>query len=96
MAYLRVKRIFDIILATIGLVLLSPVFLLIMLAIKIESRGPVFFKQDRIKIYKDHFQILKFRSMRIDTPSDTPTHLLENPDQWITKVGKFLRKTSIA
>ena len=74
---------------------MSPVFLILIIAIKLDSQGPVFFKQKRVGIHKSHFNILKFRTMRIDTPKDTPTHLLENPDQWITKVGKFLRKTSL-
>jgi O-antigen biosynthesis protein WbqP len=95
MTYLKVKRLIDIILSLIGLIVLSPIFLILIIAIKIDSRGPVLFKQKRVGILKSHFNILKFRTMRIDTPKDTPTHLLENPDQWITKVGKFLRKTSL-
>lgn len=63
--------------------------------IKLESKGPVFFKQKRVGIHQSHFDILKFRTMRIDTPKDTPTHLLADPDQYITKIGKFLRKTSL-
>lgn len=93
--YLAVKRIIDFILALVGLIILSPVFLTLIIAIKIDSRGPVLFKQKRIGIHKTHFHILKFRTMRIDTPKDTPTHLLENPEQYITRVGKFLRKTSL-
>ena len=93
--YLKVKRIIDIILSLLGLILLSPIFLIIIIAIKLDSRGPVLFKQKRVGIHKSHFYILKFRTMRIDTPKDTPTHLLENPDQYITRVGKFLRKTSL-
>lgn len=93
--YLKVKRIIDFILALIGLIVLSPLFLLIILAIKVDSKGPILFKQKRVGIHKTHFHILKFRTMRIDTPKDTPTHLLENPQQWITKVGRFLRKTSL-
>lgn len=89
------KRIIDIILSLIGLIVLSPIFLILILAIKLDSRGPVLFKQKRIGIHKTHFHILKFRTMRIDTPKDTPTHLLKNPDQYITKMGKFLRKTSL-
>lgn len=85
----------DIILSLLGLVMLSPLFLLLIIAIKLDSKGPVFFKQKRVGIYKSHFWILKFRTMRIDTPKDTPTHMLENPEQWITKVGQFLRKTSL-
>ena len=95
MVYLKIKRLIDIVLSLLGLILLSPVFLILIIAIKIDSKGPVLFKQKRFGIHKSHFNILKFRTMRIDTPKDTPTHLLENPDQWITKVGKFLRKTSL-
>jgi O-antigen biosynthesis protein WbqP len=85
----------DIILSLLGIVLLSPVFLILIIAIKLDSKGPVLFKQKRVGIHKSHFNILKFRTMRIDTPQDIPTHLLDNPEQWITKVGKFLRKTSL-
>ena len=95
MIYLKIKRVIDFVLSGVGLILLSPVFLLLIIAIKLDSPGPVLFKQKRVGIHKHHFNILKFRTMRIDTPSDMPTHLLENPDQWITKVGKFLRKTSL-
>ena len=95
MVYLKIKRLIDIILSGIGLIILSPVFLVLIIAIKVDSTGPVLFKQKRVGIHKSHFHILKFRTMRIDTPKDTPTHLLENPDQWITKVGRFLRKTSL-
>lgn len=95
MAYLKTKRFIDIVLSSVGLIILAPVFLILVLAIKIDSKGPVLFKQKRVKINKQYFDILKFRTMRIDTPKDTPTHLLKNPDQWITKVGKFLRKTSL-
>lgn len=95
MIYLKVKRLIDIILSFLALIILSPVFLILIIAIKVDSKGPVLFKQKRVGIHKSHFNILKFRTMRIDTPKDCPTHLLENPDQWITKVGKFLRKTSL-
>lgn len=95
MFYSKIKRLIDIILSFAGIVILSPVFIILILAIKLESKGPVFFKQKRVAIHKTHFNILKFRTMRIDTPQDTPTHLLGNPDQYITKVGKFLRKTSL-
>lgn len=95
MIYLRTKRFIDIILSVLGIIVLFPVFLILTIAIKLDSPGPVFFKQKRVGIHKSHFHILKFRTMRIDTPKDTPTHLLENPNQWITKVGKFLRKTSL-
>nr|WP_144927998.1 sugar transferase [Paenibacillus bovis] len=93
--YMKVKRLIDIILSLIGLIVLSPIFLILIIAIKIDSRGPVLFKQKRVGINKTHFNILKFRTMRIDTPKDTPTHLLSNPEQYITKMGKFLRKTSL-
>lgn len=93
--YLKIKRLIDFILSIIGLIILSPIFFLLIIAIKLDSKGPVLFKQKRVGIYKTHFNILKFRTMRIDTPKDTPTHLLQNPEQYITKVGKFLRKTSL-
>ena len=83
------------VLSLVGLIVLSPVFLALMLAIKLDSKGPIFFKQKRVGKNKEHFEILKFRTMRIDTPKDTPTHLLEDPEQWITRVGGFLRKTSL-
>jgi len=93
--YKIVKSIIDRILALLGIVILAPVFLLLMIAIKVDSRGPVFFCQKRVGIHKKHFNILKFRTMRTDTPKDTPTHLLANPEQYITKVGGFLRRTSL-
>ncbi|MGQ7872649.1 lipid carrier--UDP-N-acetylgalactosaminyltransferase [Bacillus sp. AFS075960] len=89
------KRVMDFIISLMGLIILSPIFLLLILCIKIDSRGPVLFKQCRIGKDKSEFYILKFRTMKIDTPNDTPTHLLENPNQYITKVGRFLRKTSL-
>ncbi len=89
------KRGLDIVLSFIGLVGLSWVYIIIMIAIKLDSPGPVFFKQKRIGIHKKHFYIHKFRTMRIDTPKDMPTHLLANPESFITRVGKFLRKTSL-
>lgn len=93
--YMKLKRLIDIILSLLGLIVLSPIFLILIIVIKIDSKGPVLFKQKRIGINKAHFNILKFRTMRIDTPKDTATHLLNNPEQYITKVGKFLRKTSL-
>ncbi len=93
--YLRIKRAVDLLLSISALFILWPVLLAISLAIKINSRGPVFFRQKRIGIHKSHFNILKFRTMRIDTPKDIPTHLVANPEQYITKVGRFLRKTSL-
>ena len=95
MKYLKAKRVIDLVLSVLAAVILSPVFLILFIAIKLDTPGPIFFKQKRVGINKTHFNILKFRTMRIDTPKDTPTHLLGNPDQYITKVGKFLRKTSL-
>lgn len=93
--YPHLKRGIDLLLSGLGVVILSPVFLVLMIAIKLDSKGPVFFAQKRVGIHKSHFNILKFRTMRIDTPKDMPTHLLQNPEQYITKVGRFLRKTSL-
>ena len=90
-----IKRIIDLILSVIIFLILLPVFVIIIFAIKIDSKGPVFFKQKRVGKGKSYFEILKFRTMYIDTPKDMPTHLLENPEAFITKVGKFLRKTSL-
>lgn len=89
------KRLLDFVLSTIGLAVLALVFLVIAIAIKVDDPGPVFFRQKRIGIHKTYFDILKFRTMKMDTPHDMPTHLLENPDQYITRVGRFLRKTSL-
>lgn len=89
------KRALGLALSGIGLILLSPVFLLISLIIKLDSKGPVLFRQKRVGLRKKTFSILKFRTMRVDTPHDTPTHMLENPAQYITRVGRFLRKTSL-
>jgi len=90
-----IKRLLDIVLSGLGIIVLSPVLLIIALLIKLEDRGPVFFTQKRVGIHKGYFNILKFRTMRVDTPRDTPTHLLENPQQWITRIGRILRKTSL-
>lgn len=90
-----IKRCIDFILSLLGLIILSPIFIILILFIKLTSPGPVLFKQKRVGINKTHFNIYKFRTMRIDTPKDMPTHLLENPDQYITSIGKFLRKTSL-
>jgi len=89
------KRLFDVVSALMVFILLSPLFLILCLLIKLDSKGPVFFKQRRIGKNKAEFLILKFRSMRTDAPKDQPTHLLKNPDAYITKLGKFLRKTSL-
>lgn len=93
--YLVVKRLIDIVISFFAMVFLSPFFLILVILIKIDSKGPVFFKQKRVGKNKTCFNILKFRTMRIDAPKDTPTHLLENPEQYITKIGKFLRKSSL-
>lgn len=93
--YLFLKRLIDFLAALLMVIMLSPLFLALYIAIKLDSPGPIFFKQKRVGIHKAHFNILKYRTMRIDTPKDTPTHLLENPEQYITKVGKFLRKSSL-
>lgn len=90
-----VKRLIDLALSGVGIIVLSLPMLIVALLIKLTSPGPVFFKQERIGIHKKHFKILKFRTMRTDTPKDCPTHLLENPDQYITSIGKILRKTSL-
>ena len=89
------KRALDVLLSGLGLVVLSPLFLIISIAIKAEDPGPVFFRQKRVGIHKTYFNIVKFRSMRQDTPHDMPTHLLNDPQRWITKTGRFLRKTSL-
>ena len=89
------KRLIDIFLSFFGIVFLSLPMLIIAIAIKCDSKGPVFFKQKRVGIHKKHFNILKFRTMRTDTPHDAPTHELSDPKRWITKVGGFLRKTSL-
>src|SRR5699024_1481285 len=91
----KMKRRIDFLLSLAGIIILSPIFIALIIAIKLDTRGPILFKQKRIGLHKKTFYILKFRTMRIDTPKDTPTHLLDNPDQYITKVGKFLRKTSL-
>lgn len=93
--YKYLKRPLDFLISLIALILLSPLFLLIAIWIKINSKGPVFFRQKRVGKNKELFEIYKFRSMRIDTPSDMPTHMLSNPKAFITSSGKFLRKTSL-
>lgn len=90
-----VKRLIDVVLSAVGLLLLSWLLLIVMLVIVIDDPGPVFFKQDRIGRNKKHFNLYKFRSMKMSTPHDTPTHLLENPEQYITRCGRWLRKLSI-
>ena len=94
-----VKRFLDVLLSGIGIVVLTPVWLILAIAIKMDDPGPIFFRQKRIAQDENgeqrFFQIYKYRSMKMCTPKDCPTHLLENPEQYITKVGGFLRKTSL-
>lgn len=90
-----IKRGIDCILSLIGLIVLSPILIIIAAIIKLTSPGPVLFRQERMGKNNKHFHIMKFRTMRIDTPKDCPTHLLENPEQYITKIGHILRKTSL-
>lgn len=90
-----VKRGLAILLSFMAILISSWLILIIACIIKLTSKGPVFFKQKRVGIHKTHFSILKFRTMRVDTPKDVPTHLLTDPDQFITPIGKFLRKTSL-
>ena len=89
------KRFLDILLSGCGILVLSPVYLALAIAIKIDDPGPVFFRQKRVGIHKTHFHILKFRTMKMETPRDVPPHLLENPEQYITRVGRVLRKLSL-
>lgn len=89
------KRIIDFILSLVGIIVLSPLLLILVIAIKVDSKGPVVFTQKRVGKDKKLFSIYKFRTMKIDTPKEMPTHLLKNPDEFITRVGKFLRRTSL-
>lgn len=93
------KRMMDIVLSACGLIVLSPVFLILAIAIMVNDPGPIFFTQKRVGKKKNgqitYFKLYKFRSMKMSTPHDTPTHLLENPEQYITRVGHILRKTSL-
>ena len=93
--YKYFKRFLDIVLSAAALLVLSPVLLIVAAAIKMDSKGPVLFKQKRVAKGKEHFQILKFRTMYADVPKDVPTHLLADPDSKITKIGRFLRKSSL-
>lgn len=92
---LYLKRMIDLVLSLLGVLILSPLFLSIILMVRVESKGPVFFTQKRVGRKKKIFTIYKFRTMKIDTPKEMPTHLLSNPDDCITKIGKILRKTSL-
>ena len=93
--YTPIKRMIDVLLSGIGILVLSPILLILCIAIKLDSPGPILFTQKRVGIHKSHFQIYKFRTMRTDTPKDMPTHMLSNPEQYITRTGKFLRRTSL-
>ena len=93
--YLPFKRFFDILCSFLAIVVFLPLYLILIILVACSTKGHVFFKQKRVGKHKKYFNILKFRTMRIDTPQDVPTHLLENPGQYITKIGKFLRKTSL-
>ena len=89
------KRLMDIVLSGMILIPLSVVYLILAIAIKVDDPGPVFFRQKRVGLHKTHFNIMKFRTMKMETPRDMPTHMLQNPEQYITRVGKILRKTSL-
>ena len=93
--YLPFKRLLDIICSLLAIIVFSPLYIILAILVKCTSKGPIFFKQKRIGKNKKTFNILKFRTMRIDTPKDVATHLLDDPDKYITKVGRFLRKTSL-
>lgn len=93
--YKVIKRLIDFILSLFAVIMLSPVLLATSIAVKIDSKGPIFFVQKRVGKDKNLFNMYKFRTMRTDTPHDMPTHLLKDPDAYITKVGKFLRKSSL-
>lgn len=90
-----IKRFLDIVLSLAGIIVLALPLAVISLVVKLDSPGPVFFRQKRFGVHKSFFEILKFRTMRTDTPKDMPTHLLSDPAKWITKSGAFLRKTSL-
>ncbi len=89
------KRVIDIVLSGIGLLVLAIPMLIVAIIIRCEDPGPVIFKQKRVGLHKKYFSLYKFRSMKMDTPHDMPTHMLSNPEQYILKVGGFIRKTSI-
>ncbi len=89
------KRCIDLVLSILGLIILSPILLGLIIAIKIDDPGPIFFVQKRVGKNKQYFKLHKFRSMKMSTPHDVPTHMLENPEQYITRIGRFLRKSSL-
>lgn len=90
-----IKRLFDIVLSGMGLIVLAPIYLIVIMAIKVDDPGPVLFAQKRVGKNKKYFKLHKFRSMKMSTPHDVPTHMLDNPEHYITKVGRFIRRTSI-
>lgn len=93
--YPIVKRLLDILLSLIALIVLSPLLIIVAVAIRLTSPGPIFFCQRRVGLHKEYFTIYKFRTMRMDAPKDIPTHLLGDPKNYTTPIGNFLRKTSI-
>lgn len=93
--YLPVKRMLDVLIAGTACIVLSPIMAAVCVAIKLDSPGPILFRQQRVGKDKALFEIYKFRTMRVDAPKDRPTHLLSDPEQYITRVGRFLRKTSL-
>src|SRR5699024_7413653 len=93
--FFKIKRLIDIFVSLLGLIILSPLYVILMIAIKLDSKGPVLFKRKRVGINKSHFYMLEFRTRPMHKQKDTRTHLLENTDQYITRVGKSLRKTSL-
>lgn len=93
--YRYAKKILDFTVALFGFLVLLPFFIIIAVLIKMDDPGPIFFRQKRLGVNKTYFNILKFRTMKTNTPKDCPTHLLSDPDFWITPVGRFLRKTSL-
>ena len=93
--YYYIKRVIDIVGAIIGIIFLLPVFGILALAVYLDSPGPVLFRQKRIGRKKKEFYILKFRTMKQEAPHNTPTHLLDTPECYITRTGKFLRRTSL-
>ena len=95
MCYNITKKVLDFVLSLIGLILLSPIFLVLIILIKKNSKGPIFFKQKRFGKDKKFFDIYKFRTMYVDTPKDMPTHMLQDPSKCITKIGALMRRTSL-
>lgn len=95
MLYRFIKYSLDFLIGLIGVIILLPIIIVIGLIIKLTSKGPILFKQKRVGKNKKLFNIYKFRTMKVEAPKETPTHMLDNPDIYITKIGKFLRKTSL-